>query len=58
MLERAGDGVKFAFVEDGSQQTHWLPSVFSTSERPCSGGCSSSLLYVFGGSLGSGRLEM
>ena len=39
-------------------QTHWLLSVFSTNERPCSGGCSSSLLYVFGGSLGSCGLEL
>lgn len=37
---------------------HWLLSLFSTNERPCSAGCSSSLLYVFGGSLGSCGLEL
>ena len=40
------------------KQTHWLLSVFSTNERPCSGGCIASLLYVFGGSLGSCGLEL
>lgn len=41
-----------------TQRRHWLPLVFSTNERPWSGGCSASLLYVFGGSLGSCGLEM
>lgn len=41
-----------------AEQTHWLPSVFSTNERLCSGACSSSLLYVFGGSLGCCELEL
>lgn len=42
-----------SLVAEEAKRRHWLPSVFSTNERLCSGGCKASLLYVFGGSLGS-----